>query len=444
MKRAFRRDEGFALALVMGAIVVITIIAVGAFELSQQTLQGSTVNSAMNKAYQAASTGLEQEVSLFSPSKYDSNYYPRSANLDGGDGYKVYVDSLGNSRYMMRSVGHSGDMTETVLTTFQYLNLWDMNISGGTGGVGSKNGFNGNSTIFGALYVAGPVDWGANGRLYDGPIMLSDATWNPSGNGQVGTALNPVDLYGVMPVSANYHVVQKSTNAPGLQIPTISEEMMQKFQQEAVNTSNETSPTGVPNASAEATAYCVWTGDAVIGNQDFGNPGDAVWFRVSDGILHIRDEAVIYCSGTITFTSAVNGYMGRGTIVAHGTPGSEGVTVQGASLKPATGRTSLLDSNGEMTDQGPMMTSDALLGIVTMANIGAHSRDWLCAFMFTNGNIVMNSSDHGNVRGSIICSNIDLGTTNVTIATQPGASGLLPQAMPKLSNVVARGDWVRR
>lgn len=420
-------DEGFALVVVLGAILIISIVAMGGYALSSQTLTQSTHYAAQNKAYQAASTGLEMEMPYFSPDHLDR--YPKTVNLDTGDRYTVTVTDLGAGRYEIKSVGGSVASTEAVLTQFQYLNLWDMNISGGGSGIGARNGMNGNSWIVGSVYVSGDMELKNNTRLYGGPVFLKDGVY--TGNGGVGSSGNPVDSYGAVP--PGYSTPRGSV--PDLNIPTLSDANMVAYLAMAQKTSNDTSRTGSAPPNADATYYTVLHGDTTISG-NFGNKQiDAI--SVVGNTIYLKPNSVVYVDGTLTFGGNIQYYSGTGIIVA-----KNGFVI-GGGLAPANGLSESIGVPGD-TKTVPMMDNANVLGLLSQGDVTLNSGSWVNAAIFINGGINASASVHPNFRGSVICDWINFVSTNSVLATQPGMYKFLPSGMPELSGMVARTDWIRR
>lgn len=442
------------MVFVMGCIALITVIAVGGWALASQTLHESVRNQDFSKAYQVASTGLEEQLSFFSPNQIAQ--YPKTVHF-GNDSYTAKIVDLGDGRYMLESTGRSGTSSETVFVTFYYLDLWDMNISGGEGSsIGVKNAFNGNSWIYGSLYVNGNVDWGANGALYGGPIFLKDGTWNDSGSGSVGAASEIVDAYG--PIKSDpadgYYTTQRGS-APDINIPQITDELMTGeggYMEQAQTYAVAHPPLNDANVHpiADTNYYTLWDGNAVVGDVSFGNTGtdgtvrDAIAFDKATGTLYLADNAIIYCTGSVTFTNDVHQYRGKGIIVS-----KTGFTIDG-SLLPAQGITGQIGPAGDQKTV-PVMQEDVLalmsqgnVDITTNTTYGSFPTGGICAAVFINGKVTQSSSSHCDFRGSLICDSIELGSTNITLATQKGLGSILPDGMPQLSGFTARGDWVRR
>lgn len=448
-------DAGFAMLFVIGAIALITTVAFGGFVLARQALHESVRNTSEHRAYQAAATGLDQELSWFDPK--DLSRYPVSVPLGTQDDYYVAtVAQDGVGGYILTCEGRSGDATATCSVRFKYLNLWDMNISGGEGaGVGSGSGLNGTSWIYGSVYVNGDVEWTANGRIYIGPVFLKNGEWKALGNGQVGTPDQYVDAYGPVPTGGNYYTRLRGS-APELDLPKITDKNMADWLLMAKNTAKQPR-VGTKHPNGDPVDYTVWTGPSTIGGADFGDiDADPIAYRYDpvkkygtiyfnqvdingDGIKDI--DPVIYCDDRITIHANVRNYRGRGILVA-----KSGFTING-SLIPASG---LTEKIGPPKDQKtvPVMDAQNCLGMLTQGDVYATSKGdfptyGLCAAIFANGMFTAPSSSHLDFRGSLICKRIDIKATNVILATQPGLYKSLPKGMPELHGFTARGDWVR-
>ncbi len=428
-------EEGFALVFTMAAIALITAVAVGGYALATQTLHDSGVSMDVNQAYQLASTGLERELSFFSIDRLSQ--YPKTVSTPQGS-YEASVTDLGGGVYELSVRGVVRGQEEVVLTRFQYLNLWDMNISGGDeSSVGVRNGFNGNSTIIGSLYVNGDMDWGANGQLWGGPVFVKDGTWNASGNGKVGSSSERVDAYGPVPSDDSRYFTNLRGSAPELEIPQLTGENMASYlagaQEYALNNPRKLPLEGTQPANQDATYYTVFNGDTTF-DSAFGYPNEDAVAVGPDRVLYLKDDAIVYVKGTVTFGSNIVGYKGRGTIVAE-----DGIVING-NLVPVNGLSETL--YGHVL---PKMDAANSLGLLTQGDMSSSSSaDWICVAAFLNGNYNVPSSAHNSFRGSLICNSIDIQTTNTLLANQPGLGELLPDAMPKLAGFTARGDWVRR
>ena len=67
MLKLIRRDEGFAMAAVMGVVALVTVVAVGGYWIASQTLHESQRIENESKAFQVAQSGLDRELAAFNP-----------------------------------------------------------------------------------------------------------------------------------------------------------------------------------------------------------------------------------------------------------------------------------------------------------------------------------------------------------------------------------------
>jgi hypothetical protein len=457
-------ESGFALATVMGAIALITVIAFGGYFIAQSTLHESIRVGDENSAYQAASSGFDYQFEDFDQARFDggvqtspSGYaYGTWQTINGTDRYRVSVVSLGDSEYEMISVGESKGTTETIRARFQSFNLWDMNISGGEDSpMGSGAGFNGNGRIIGKVYCNGDFDWSGNGSIEGGPIFVRHGVFNKQSSGSnVGFASDPVTAYFDNPPTghtSNMYTDQRGS-APKLVIPWPNDDDMDGWRTMAENDAayNKLGNNGAGYArhasSASDAQYTVFNGSATFGGTDFGKPGRKVTVAgaidestsgdvvaVSGNTLYVN--GVVYVDGTLTVSSSIQQYMGKGMLVAR-----DGVVINGR-LVPAPYNS----GSWEMYDGTPLpiTTTDDCLGIATLGNVTQNCSDWVCGAVFVGGTYTATPT-HAKFRGSIIANGIDFNHPNVWLVTQPGMKANLPDGMKPLPDVRARSDWIRQ
>lgn len=474
-----RDDGGFALATVMGAIALITVIALGGYFIAENTLSDSVRVSNENRAYQAASSGLEQEMSVFKPENLvlgqsPSGYaYGVQQTINGTDWFVVQVNdsaddsTLGPDEYEMISTGGSHTTTETVRVRFQSFNLWDMNISGAENSqMGSGAGFQGNGRIIGKVYCNGNFDWSGNGSLESGPVFVREGTFNKQSSGSnVGFSNEPVATYFDNPptgTSTNMYTEMKGS-APKLQVPWPTAADMANWRDWAINDSAANklgqggvwvatdNPAGVsrhPNSASDA-QYNVFNGDLVLGGQNFGKPGEVA--RNSDGsineplsgdVLAVQDNTlyingVVYIDGTLTVNAPIDRYRGKGLLVAR-----DGVVIN-TRLVPDEYYMGIGDRSPGDNILMPTTNTTDCLGVATLGNVTQDVADWVALAVFASGRYEALPTG-AKFRGSIIANGIAFNQPNDWLVTQPGLSANLPQGMPKLNNLNARSDWIRR
>lgn len=469
-----KRDDGFALATVMGAVALITVVAMAGFFLAQDTLNESVRVSNENRAYQAASSALERELSVFSaqdflaglPSK--SGYvYGQSEPINGSDSFRLTVTSVGPDEYEMRSVGTSQNTSETCAVRFQAINLWDMNISGDEQ-MGAGAGFNGNGTIIGKVFCSGDFQWTGSAGIEGGPVFVTNGQFIKASVGcYVGTAADPVygyfDQEPVVRAGDTGWNVEQRGSAPKLNIPWPTASDMINWEKAAKNYALRNAPDpGAPLHPNAGTPYTVLQGDTVFGPTNFGKPGGIA--RLPDGSI---DEAssgdvyavapspngnrktlylngVVYIKGKLTISNDIKYYSGRGVLVAE-----NGVVVDGRLVPVRYDQLPVAPPNAEIyrtadgkTEQLPIITEQDCLCIVSTADVAITGGQWVCGAIFTSGQF-REERTAGKFRGSIIANSIDYSLPNGWLVTQPGLATKLPAEMPPLNNINATGDWRR-
>ena len=171
--RSISDDSGVAMLTVIGIMVVMTVLAIGAFTLSRQALHESERVEDESRAFRAASSGLDVVLSDFDP---DTTVLPLSGSTPDGS-YVVDVESVGAGEYKLTSVGSGVDgTTERVTQRFFYMNLWEMNLAG-TGTqtlISGSGGLLGSSNIIGPFYMKGNLSIGANMTVHEGPLFVKN------------------------------------------------------------------------------------------------------------------------------------------------------------------------------------------------------------------------------------------------------------------------------
>ncbi len=412
-----RQDEGFALATVMGAVALITAVAMAGFFVAQNTLGESMRVSWENRAYQAASSGLERELSVFQPAflaagHSSSGYvYGTDEQINGSDWLNVDVhdstddNTLAADQYEMISVGRSKTGSETVSVRFQSFNLWDMNISGAeNSAMGSGAGFNGNGHIIGKVYCNGDFDWSGNGSLEDGPLFVRHGTFNKQSSGSnVGFATDRINAYLDNPPTGQTggYYADLAGTAPKLVIPWPVQSDMDNWRTMAINNSaanrlgdgTGTDGTVRNPGSVSAAQYNVFDGDLTLTSATpFGKVGSG--YVVKDGagvvdessscdVLAVSGDTlylggVTYIDGTLTIDNSIQQYVGKGLLVA-----KDGVVINGRLVPAAYDSGSwTVHSSGEHL---PLTSTSDCIGIASLGDVTQNGTDWVCGAIFTNG-----------------------------------------------------------
>ncbi len=175
-----RDDRGIALVVVIGAIALISVFAVGGFAMASQAMHSTGRLQTEELAFQVANSGMERELATFTESNFSSGQttYQRSGSTpDGSYVVQVGFDPAVPYRYSLISSGTAGAETAMVRQDFYFFDLWSTNIASQNnpdmGPMGSAAAWNGNSTISGPFYVGGDMDINSNVVFVGGPLFVS-------------------------------------------------------------------------------------------------------------------------------------------------------------------------------------------------------------------------------------------------------------------------------
>lgn len=501
-------DDGVALITVLGVMTVVTLLAVGAFTLSQQALFDAVRAEDESRAFRAASAGLDTVLSTFDPDVL--TYAPVSTpdgtatiavNPTGGDAGEYEVISSG--------VGIDGS-TESVVQRFYYINLWEMNFAG-TGSqslMSGSSGMNGSSNIWGPFYIKGDLAVEANMAIMEGPLFVKGGDIvTQSGASQIGTSLRHVRLYcdgenvdlskGVVFVDGPLFSV------PTIELPKMTEDDIRAAaliaQGQSVDdkmssiVDSSTAPANLETLSRASSTYKVFDDDPAVdwplgqgkttlhlgsaGVGSFGSWGSITTSSTpipaggtstaytAAGSVNVYDDFaywdnyatiggntwdLLFISGTVF----VDGpliiddhvmYIGNGTIVVNGP-----VTMDGA-LRPYSHTTNPVDVNKVGEDRG------WALGIVSPVDItmnasGANNgaepiRDQpfdYAGAFYTDGTIFV-THPGTSMRGSILSNKMDFSDPNTDLVTNPLLPTYLPESLPGGGEgIISLGLWSRQ
>lgn len=274
LRSTVRDDRGVALVTVLGIGVVISILAVTSYTIANQSLHESVRMENDTKAFRAASSGLDEVLSTFS----EATAVAMSAGgpIEGftPDGtYSITIDDLGDSEWVLTSVGTGPDGTiETVKQRFYFINLWEMNLSTGSDSLMSgSSALNGTSSIVGPFYMQGDLNIQANMAVLEGPLFVKNGVIrrkNP--NSWLGTEMQPIKVYcdgiptdGLPAIPENtgsgtgkgvgVYVGTRVSRVPGISLPPLDQVGMEEFAQVAKDESfdNVMGSTGLINLETD-------------------------------------------------------------------------------------------------------------------------------------------------------------------------------------------------
>ncbi len=396
-------DDGMVLVIVMIAIMLITILAVGGYSLASQSMHETARLETESRAFQVASSGMDRELSSFSETNFQGGATTYTSSGTTPDG--SYTVSVGQSTvpfmYTMVVNGTRGNEVATLKQNFFYMDLWAVNIAAGSnpsaGPFGSAGSWNGNSTIIGPLLCSGDVDFNSNVQLYGGPLFASGGSVNFRGGVDThppsGGTYNIFASGGVTGEDADAKVYN---SCPRIDLPWLDPDYISGMEAVAAGQSTDGMRGTTSNSNAAeviaktraagATAdYKVINGPLVItgATPSFGISGadrDDFAFDTATDTLYV--EGAVFVNGDILIGSGVREYAGNGTIVASAAGAMDGdiVIATGGRLEPIT------DDGDDVADD---LTIENCLAVVAEGDVTIDS----CMFegvVFTNGGFNIN------------------------------------------------------
>lgn len=478
MKRLLADDSGLVMVTVMGAILVISLLAAGGYALASQSMFESTRMEKESKAFQIASSGMDRELATFSTSNFSaSGSYPISGSTPDGT-YSGTVGQNGPYMYTMTVTGTSGVEQATVEQNFFYMDLWAVSMAAGTsptgGGFGSGSAWNGNSTIIGAFYVTGNIDFNSNVALYKGPPFASGGSVNFRGG--VTTYTSGGEMYnifasgGATGVDSNTRVY---TSCPRIDLPWLDQAYVDGMYDEAVYQSSDNlqgtqtvgnaevstkyNPATYVGAKAPGATqyYKVINGPLVInsstpafGKSAGGYTDDFVWDPAT-GTLIV--QGAVFVKGDITIGQGVQRYKGSGVLVAEeGNGGTGAITIAtGGAFEPWND-----NGNGVADD----LSAQDCLALVAKGDISIRSSKFEgIAFTNKNFNLYRLGGIITTMEGPIHAHQINSDDPRNEIEMEEGMSpqSYMPSGVPGSSTdprgpdyggngMVVPGTWIRR
>lgn len=497
---AIGADDGIALITVLGVMLVITILAIGAFTLARQSLFDATRAEDETRAFRAASAGIDTVLSSFDPAVM--TYAPITTpdgvatvtlNVTGGDAGEYEIVSVG--------VGIDGS-TETIVQRFFYINLWEMNFAG-TGSqslMSGSSGMNGSSNIYGPFYIKGNMAVEANMAVKEGPLFVKNGKLSTtSGASQIGDAGRLVKVYcdgGTDLDKGTIYITGPFLSVPEITLPKLTWDDMRAY---AIRAQSESIDGMMSRADASLAADNLedasWSGDIY---KYFGD-ATATIDPLGEGNTTLRlgtagmgsfgswgsidtTGQVIPAGGTTTYTNAyrnlhddfaywdeftgewdllfisgtvyVDGpliidddimYIGNGTIVANGP-----VTLNGR-MRPFSYSTADVVVNKVGEDKKWAMgivTPESITMIGRGSNDGTspirdNAFDYAGAY-YTDDTIYV-PQPLTSLRGSILSNKMEFASPNTDLVTNPLLPTYLPDSLPGGGEgIVTPGLWSRQ
>lgn len=487
LKRLGREDSGIALFIVVGAIALVTIVAVGAYTTSQQSVLNSRRAVEQTRAFQAANSGIDVALARISVNGFDPNAYPFDGTLDDGSTYQATVEATSNAEYICVSTGtDTSGKTETIKVRFFYLNLWNMNLAAGAGDALGGGAVKGTTSVYGPFYVRGTVELSSNSTVERGPFFIKEGDLYVSGSGTMGSE-GPIDLYVTGSVNgkpSSINIRSQSNAVPDISLPDVDQayldEAWQKAKAQSVDNKQGDDAAAVanlecvggdpasyqtmnppnsgwtrnkaPGASAHYKTVCPAAGPSAPGTGVSGLTigGTGSWgswsgdghytttsrddFAYDDANNILTVEGTVYVDGPITITEDVL-YQGNGTLIANGD-----ITIQ-RSWRP------------NRPSDNYYMDATHSVGLVTPSNIVVQDQGNntgkdpngvpdLCGAFFASNDFSMVGNQL--VKGSVLAGSISFNHANEHLVTDPNLPTYLPEGMPGSgAYILTKGAWVR-
>lgn len=342
-----RSERGSVIIAVMGIMVVLTILAIGAFEVSQSNIDLTGQEKNATLALSVAEAGVDKAVWQLKAAGSLPSSMTVMTTLGSAE---VSVTSLANFEWQIVSRGattEAPNVKRAVKVSVFSLSLWNFFMASSlTAGGG---GMVGNTSVYGPFYVRGGVTIGGNSEIQEGPFFVKAGDINLSGNGKVGTPADPIYVYNdgshPEPGSNNFYC-QLSTNVPDLHIPPLRVGELQSYENVAASQSadDKMGDTDIvndepqPDANGHAPGamvgyYKVIDDDRTVsgvgngthgltinsttpswGVSSHGNGEDFAWDQTNK-ILYVK--GTVFVDGPVNINTAIK-YEGNGTLVANG------------------------------------------------------------------------------------------------------------------------------
>lgn len=460
-------ETGSVLIAVVGIMVVLSVVAIGAFAMADNNLFQSKLERQRTQALHVAEAGMD--AALFKVIKVSPPIpLPKHFTVATGGGTATVSITQGeNSSWSsVVSTGTSGDNPHVirVLSTevFRFSGIWNMFFASGNGlGVPGMGHINGNASFYGAAYMVGDFpnsNGDSNWEL--GPYYVRQGTMNLGGSSSMGLA-GRVDLYVETTPTGSINATMHAS-VPVVPLPTLSQSDlmndMAKAKSESwdgvmgdpdtsdqYNTETRSSgdSTGMPVAYAPRSGYYKYiesSSTVTIGGSQssWGAPVDASLGMSPDDFAWDAAKKVLTVQGTVCInapTVVIDGvhFAGKGTIACFGN-----VTISNAHDPYGAA-----DPNAQTMDAGlPTFPTKNNLGVVALGTINEFSPSGFGP-MYSATKI--NFDDGGNMHlfhGAIVAPRIDLGKhMNIWVPTTMQEN--LPPSMPGSdpNGIISTSGW---
>lgn len=433
----FASESGYILIATVGAIALVTLLALASYILAQATLGDAVVTADHNRAFQIAASAADYELTRFEnfESLASGDY-----TLPSGEEYSLaYTEQ--NGAFRITTTATYGGVQESVVAGYRSLDTANAFVSG-SGDMFSGSGLNTKDTIIiGPMYVnaEGTVHVQSQPYFYDG--LLNIVSDNPKFSG--GTFLM-LDNNGNQ--TSDKYPIRTSGSIPN-NLGGNPERVGDPFYISPPYISG----TFKTNLRAQADLYFAT-------NKNIAGTGvsDAVALATG-GVLDLSagtkaDPYIIYVDGTATLGSAVQSYKGNFILYAR-----DGIVCAGRLLPADYSATSSDSTVIEMkyntilngAERIPRIRTTHCASLVSPGDItlswdegnNSATRFSFSGVCYSEGTILFNAS----LRGSIIAHEALVPDKKTILATQPDLRDMVPEQMSALMKKVTYRDyWMRK
>jgi Tfp pilus assembly protein PilX len=450
-----RREEGAALLLILGAVMVLMILGAAIFLVARVSLERAAANTDSGRALAAAESGLQNTASALSTSPVVPSATPVTLPLTdmAGDGQyeATYVAPTALPWFSITSTGYYATKADAlgrrrIKAECFALSPWDFIYAGGMTGAT----VNGNVSVHGPFYVNDDLTMSGDAGVYGGPLILYNTS--APGNADVNLESNSARLGDpskyitifmdgqiyTPPAGGDLYLEDVYPWAPELSFPDLTEEELDNYRYDNASspwlgdlerptavwdtdsttnystglTFNKTNKPLATDARLKGTKV-TWRWEGTN-----NKPNLIITFDNSGGV-----RPILFIDGDLTITGGAGGlnavrYEGVGTIVVSGRIAISGNLVPNGSTlagKPAQ-CAGFPDTNA--------------LGLVTRNDVDFYGQqdEWLAAAVYAGGEATF--SKQGNLRGALVTREMNLGTQIPELWAEGGFSFKLPPRMP--------------
>lgn len=447
----FKEENGMAMVVVIGIMLIVTTLAFGAMAVSESDLLLSERDKESMEALHVAEAGIQK--ALWQLEEQGNAMSPKTFTIPVGQGtaqVNAIQDGSNSWYWTIESTGTAGESHRKIKVTVFNFSIWNMNA-----GLGSNkslasggNGIHGTTSVDGPFYVRGNIELSGTSSIRSGPLFIKTGSlvFN-SASATLGEADKYVDAFiepaegyddivGVKNEDNQLFISRLSNQVPDIKLPPMEE--LSVYRERSEQESTETPVTAHPSANpAQSGGYKVVDDDGenetsdikntYMLNKDIGSFGNAEfgWDQVNR-ILQV--EGTVFVDGNLQIgydDNSLTKYEGRGTIVANGN-----ITIKG-KLIPTTTK---MDNDHVLG----LVTDDTIEISVNASNSEDPDNPDIAGAFFATESIRVAKNNITFV-GSMIAGTLDFAdkTNNSHLFTDDSLPTFLPPSLPGSTKFLA-------